>query len=49
MTRYKGVLLIAGNKAGNWSDWYRTAIPQADDAFDAWLKHLDDTSNDEPR
>lgn len=45
----QGVLLIVGDKAGNWSDWYRTAIPQADDAFDTWLKQLDDTNTDQPQ
>lgn len=34
----QAILLIAGDKAGNWQRWYRTAIPQADDLFD---EHLD--------
>jgi hypothetical protein len=31
---------VAGNKAGNWRKWYETAVPKADDAFDAWLEGL---------
>ena len=38
----QGVLLVAGNKAGSWASWYRTAVPEADDAFDAWLKRLEE-------
>lgn len=36
------LLLVAGNKAGNWSDWYRTAIPEADREFTAWLKLMEE-------
>ena len=35
----KAIMLIAGNKAGNWKGWYRTNIPMADDRFDEHLKH----------
>lgn len=34
----QGVLLVAGNKAGSWNNWCKTAVPEADDAFDMWLK-----------
>lgn len=33
-----GIMLIAGDKAGNWSRWYKKNIPLADDLFD---DHLD--------
>nr|WP_308127760.1 type II toxin-antitoxin system RelE/ParE family toxin [Frankia sp. CiP3] len=33
----QAVLLVAGNKAGDWSRWYRTAIPVAEIAYDRWL------------
>jgi len=33
----QAVLLVAGNKAGNWSRWYQTAIPVAEAAYEAWL------------
>jgi hypothetical protein len=33
----QAVLLVAGNKAGDWSRWYQTAIPVAEVAYEAWL------------
>jgi hypothetical protein len=33
----QAVLLVAGNKAGDWSRWYKTAIPAAEVAYEAWL------------
>jgi len=33
----QAVLLVAGNKAGDWARWYRTAIPLAEAAYDGWL------------
>jgi hypothetical protein len=32
------VLLVAGDKAGQWSAWYRQAIPLAEARYDAYLK-----------
>ena len=37
----KAILLVAGDKAGNWNKWYRTNIPIADDRFDDHLKSLE--------
>ena len=34
------ILLIAGDKAGNWTRWYKKNIPVADDLFDDHLKAL---------
>jgi hypothetical protein len=34
------VLLTAGDKAGQWSEWYRHAIPAAEAHYAAWLEHL---------
>ncbi|MCI0142093.1 type II toxin-antitoxin system RelE/ParE family toxin [Arthrobacter bambusae] len=34
------ILLVAGDKAGNWSKWYKTNIPIADDLFDDHLRIL---------
>jgi predicted XRE-type DNA-binding protein len=31
----RAVLLVAGDKSGNWRGWYNTAIPLADDRYDA--------------
>jgi hypothetical protein len=33
----QAVLLVAGNKAGDWSGWYRAAIPAAETAYGGWL------------
>jgi hypothetical protein len=33
----QAVLLVAGNKAGDWTRWYRTAIPIAETVYDGWL------------
>lgn len=33
----QAVLLVAGNKAGDWSRWYKTAIPVAEGAYETWL------------
>jgi hypothetical protein len=33
----QAVLLVAGNKAGNWSRWYDEAIPLAEEVYADWL------------
>lgn len=35
----QAVLLVAGNKAGDWSRWYRSAIPVAESAYENWLAY----------
>jgi hypothetical protein len=35
--RRQAVLLIGGDKAGQWQAWYEEAIPLADDLFDEYL------------
>ena len=32
------ILLVAGDKASNWSGWYRHAIPQAEQLYETYLK-----------
>lgn len=34
------ILLLGGDKAGRWQDWYRSAIPLADDRYDSHLETL---------
>lgn len=34
------VLLAAGDKAGQWTEWYRRAIPLAEERYTEWLDHL---------
>lgn len=36
----QAILLVAGDKAGNWSSWYRENIPIADERFAAHLDQL---------
>ncbi|WP_433612754.1 type II toxin-antitoxin system RelE/ParE family toxin [Dactylosporangium sp. CA-139114] len=33
----QAILLVGGNKAGDWSGWYKTAIPVAEVAYESWL------------
>ncbi|MFF5180937.1 type II toxin-antitoxin system RelE/ParE family toxin [Micromonospora sp. NPDC000316] len=33
----QAVLLVAGNKAGDWNRWYENAIPVAEIAYEGWL------------
>lgn len=33
----QAVLLVAGDKAGRWQDWYKQAIPLAEERYDRWL------------
>ncbi|MDT0265365.1 type II toxin-antitoxin system RelE/ParE family toxin [Streptomyces sp. DSM 44915] len=32
------ILLIAGDKSGRWNEWYREAIPLAEQRYEAYLK-----------
>jgi hypothetical protein len=36
--RRSAILLIAGDKASNWSGWYRHAIPHAEQLYETYLK-----------
>jgi hypothetical protein len=38
--RRTAILLIGGDKRGEWKAWYRTAIPVADDLYDAYIADL---------
>jgi hypothetical protein len=33
----QAVLLVAGNKAGNWTHWYDENIPVAEGLYEQWL------------
>lgn len=33
----QAILLVAGDKAGQWRDWYKRAIPLAEERYDRWL------------
>lgn len=32
----EAILLVAGDKAGEWKSWYKNNIPVADERFDDW-------------
>jgi len=32
------ILLIAGDKAGQWQRWYREAIPRAEQLYESYLQ-----------
>lgn len=34
----RAVLLVAGDKAGNWKKWYDRTFPVADERYDEWLR-----------
>ena len=36
------ILLVAGDKAGRWNDWYKTAIPLAEQRYEVYLKERGD-------
>jgi hypothetical protein len=36
----RAIFLVAGDKAGSWSRWYRRSIPIADDLLDDHLRML---------
>lgn len=38
--RRSAILLLGGDKSGAWAEWYRTAVPRADDLYDEHLFEL---------
>lgn len=38
--RRTAILLLGGDKTGQWEEWYRTAIPEADRLYDEYLAEL---------
>lgn len=43
------ILLIAGDKSGQWNRWYREAIPQAEKLYAAYLKEREEEIADGQR
>jgi hypothetical protein len=35
----RAMFLVGGDKSGKWSDWYKTAIPRAEQAYAEHLRH----------
>ena len=40
--RRQVILLLGGDKSGEWNAWYERAVPVADDMYDAYLAELRD-------
>ena len=40
--RRHAILLLGGEKSGQWEEWYQRAIPEADALYDAHLQELRD-------
>jgi hypothetical protein len=40
--RRHAILLVGGDKSGEWNAWYDVAIPIADDLYDEYLNELRD-------
>ena len=38
--RRQAILLLGGDKTGEWNDWYEWAVPLADDLYDEYLREL---------
>lgn len=38
--RRQAILLLGGDKTGEWNDWYEWAVPLADDLYDDYLREL---------
>ena len=38
--RRHAILLLGGDKSGQWEAWYQRAIPEADDLYDTYLEEL---------
>ncbi|RBI99486.1 DNA-binding protein [Micromonospora provocatoris] len=38
------VLLVAGDRSGQWARWYREAIPEAEQLYDTYLKERQEES-----
>lgn len=40
------ILLVAGDKAGQWTRWYRTAIPEAEQLYTTYVKEREQEIRD---
>ena len=38
--RRRAILLLGGDKSGQWKTWYEWAIPKADDLYDVHIEEL---------
>ena len=40
--RREAILLLGGDKSGQWEKWYETAIAEAENLYEIYLEELDD-------
>lgn len=40
--RRQAILLVGGDKAGQWAKWYTTAIPEAERLYEQYLDEIGD-------
>jgi len=40
------ILLLGGDKSGNWKGWYKEAIPRAEDLYEMYLKEREQEEGD---
>lgn len=40
------ILLLGGDKSGNWSGWYRWAIPRSEELYEQYLKEREQEENE---
>ena len=40
----QAILLVGGDKTGQWEKWYRIAIPEAEQLYETYLEELEATS-----
>jgi len=45
----EAIFLVAGDKAGQWNAWYRTAIPLADERYEQHLADLQEQEGKEEK
>jgi hypothetical protein len=38
--RQTAILLLGGDKSDRWSEWYREAVPEADELYDVYLNEV---------
>jgi hypothetical protein len=39
--RRQAILLLGGNKEGNWTKWYKTSIPAAEQLYEQYISELE--------
>ncbi|WP_326641948.1 type II toxin-antitoxin system RelE/ParE family toxin [Streptosporangium sp. NBC_01755] len=47
--RRNAVLLVAGDKAGEWNIWYEKAIPLTESLFTEWIERLEASPKEHER